>query len=693
MKKAYLLLLLSALAITALAEDDTKQVLVFRNTGEINLFYESSLDSIVTSRMDTTGTIQDTIFSQIFYAKDTTMLIPIHEIDSVVFGNRNAIEFKSGVRILDENDLSWIIRAEATAVYYKLNTPATILPKVGQVVFYPEFDSIFPYGLAGKVTGVQTLSQEIKVSYEQADYADIFEHFFFAGEINSTKPSAAPIRRVPIAFDHQLTGKLPITEYGQINISGTISTTGNVVLSPLTHYYHADMQVSIPVGFDIQLTSDDSGSADAEIELLSVPLPPVAYIFHPSLDVSLVAEIAAEMNLDYSMTRTYDFSVDWTRREGNNQLTFPNQAKENEPKNEAKIDLTINGSVFTGLSTGLEFNLVGDVVGVEAEVKVGAELSGSVSMGMLQDLREYNPELYGNAQLTIQGKAALAASLLSKNLIWGETTKTEFFKSELTFAKKEYKLFPEYKHTAAVKHVTEDSVSISAATKVDDELIRPLDAGFEIIKNDVVLDSLFADTIQAEITETQGYQQKWSTPSVAPNDSVQLRPIFHYAGHTIAYADVAVSQNPNILPYIAHMTNGSATFISGAPIIGYAKADSTAVLVGNLMYIPHVDTFFVKESPFISPSVVDATQSKLLGTWSGEMDGMNTTLVFNGDNSGVMTQMSSVSFDYATNSPQHGNLELKFADSSSRVFRVTTLNATILILWDKKKKEYCTFNK
>lgn len=691
MKKHFITMLFCLLGVSLWAERN--QVLVFRNSGEVNLFFEDELDSIVTSRINIEGVERDTVYSQIFYTNDTSMTIPVSEIDSVVFGNRNEIEFKSGVRILDENDLSWIIRAEAAAVYYKTNTPATILPQVGQVMFYPEFDSIFPYGLAGKVTAVQTLSQEIKVSYEQADYADIFEKFFYAGEMNSTVSSASPIRRVPIAFDHQLTGTLPVTEYGQINVSGTISTTGNVVLSPLTHYYHADMQVSIPVGFDIQLTSDDSGSADAEIELLSIPLPPVACIFHPSIDVSVFAEVAAEMTFDYSMTRTYNFKVDWTRKDGNNQLTFPNKAKESKTKDEAKIDLTINGSIFTGLSTGLEFNLVGDIVGVEAEVKAGAELSGSVSIGMLQDLREYNPELYGNATLTIQGKAALAASLLTKNLIWGETTKNEFFRSELTFAKKEYKLFPEYKHTAAVKHVTADSVSISAATKVDDELIRPLDAGFEILKDSIVLDSIYVDTIQTELTETQGYQQKWITPSVTPNDSVRLRPVFHYAGHTIAYSDVAVAQNPNLLPYIAHMTNGSATFISGAPIIGYAKTDSTAVLVGNLMYIPHVDTFFVKDNPFVYPDVEDVNKSELIGTWIGLMDGMTTTMVFNNDNSGEITQTSTISFDYVTNSPQHGNLELKFANSPSRVFRVTTLNATTLILWDKKKKEYCTFNK
>ena len=134
------LLFLIGAVVTALglhAQSDDEQVLVFRHSGEVNLFYASQLDCIELSAYDAEGILHDEVVSQVFYADDTTMIVPIAEIDSVAFGSRNEIEMRPDVKDMTaETDLPWILRFDGESIYYKLSTPATVLPKVGERLFY-----------------------------------------------------------------------------------------------------------------------------------------------------------------------------------------------------------------------------------------------------------------------------------------------------------------------------------------------------------------------------------------------------------------------------------------------------------------------------------------------------------------------------------------------------------------------------
>lgn len=89
--KKIITLFLSLIALLPICAQTERgeQVLVFRNTGEVNLFFSEQLDSIVYSRLDTSNIKHEDIVSQIFYSPDTAIIIPINEIDSVAFGSRN----------------------------------------------------------------------------------------------------------------------------------------------------------------------------------------------------------------------------------------------------------------------------------------------------------------------------------------------------------------------------------------------------------------------------------------------------------------------------------------------------------------------------------------------------------------------------------------------------------------------------
>lgn len=81
-------------------DDHDVQVLVFRNTGEVNLFYAGHLSSVemVESENDSQ------MLMQRFMVDGEAVDIPLAEIDSVAIGSRNAIKPKANVRRLTEEE-------------------------------------------------------------------------------------------------------------------------------------------------------------------------------------------------------------------------------------------------------------------------------------------------------------------------------------------------------------------------------------------------------------------------------------------------------------------------------------------------------------------------------------------------------------------------------------------------------------
>ena len=192
----YFLLLNLLIYSSAILAQDEKQVLVFHHSGHVDLFFADELDSISCSRLDTNRIEHDSIISQIFYTKDSLFIFPINDIDSVVFGNRNEIEYQAEVIVLTSKDLEWIIKFEENIIYFKPNTPDTILPIIGNKLFYPEMTELFPYGLTAIVRTVSREKEYIMVTLETIELAEIYERFFYAGAIEVLSSSSTK-RKTP----------------------------------------------------------------------------------------------------------------------------------------------------------------------------------------------------------------------------------------------------------------------------------------------------------------------------------------------------------------------------------------------------------------------------------------------------------------------------------------------------------------
>lgn len=699
MKRLHLLLYitLACLGLHAQDEEQGEQLLVFRNTGVVNLLYTNEVDSILTT--DST---------QVFYVKDTTLVVPFAELDSVAIGSRNEIEMRSDVREMTAGiDLPWIIRFDGNSIFYRLNTPDNILPKVGERLFYGLDGSdpgtaVFPYGLTARATAVTTLRDEIRVDIEMLDLKDIFKKFFYAGPIIQEQPASIKQRRADrddgeAIFENKIGLNIPIPQIGDIDIHGTLRAKGPVVIHPFANYYSADLDIGFEVNMDLKLKAEES--SEYNYESFDGHYQPVATLYRVlniGIALGAFADLNAEMYLDLGLERSWHRRMQWESRGNEQSWNFPEMADNERDKNQAKAELVLDGSVFFGPIAGLEIATVGSFLGARAKLKVGPEIEGKINFGMLRDLRNYNAEVYGQAKLDVCSKISLEGSVINRHyLIWGEIDEHKVAETNSTFGGWTWNLFPDYRQSTAVATTnTNQQVQADLATSIPEPTPTDIETGFEIVNPaGEVIDSIFVGTIKAEPEDTTK-AQIFNTEMVLPTDIKQeqlegytMRPIFHYAGYTVSAAPIGIRKDVLLQPYTSTQSNGAMTFISSGPFLGSAVKDSTYYQVGAWMPVPLKNNIYQQDKEptiIISYPISDDECALLIGEWKGIMSEEEITLTFAEDGSGQLGQRT---FIYEQNTPQSGELLLTFDDDECMVFKILSISETELKLLDKYDKE------
>lgn len=697
------------------AQNDEEQVLVFRHTGVVNLFYQSDLDSITLSKYDADSTLYEEVISQVFHTKDTIMFVPIAEIDSVAFGNRNVIEMRKDVKELTEAvDLPWIIRFDGYSIFYRLNTPDDVLPKVEQRLFYgldgkEEETSVFPYGLTAKATTVTKLDDEIRVDIEVVELKEIFNKLFFAGRVYKQESAAIKkLKTIPVHGEADINVKLPVEKLGDIDFYGKCVVDGPIVFNPFTQYTFLDLDIDVSVGMDVHLEADEGTEINYEsigdnyknilsyLKLVNVDLAAGAF-----------ADLNASMTLSLGMERNYHRKLKYEKKGDDQTWDFPEMPAEQQKTDKARIDLTLDGSVFWGPIGAVQVTIVGKVIGARAKLKFGPKIEGQLNIGMLKEMRDYNPTFYGSAQLQICNRIALEGYIINREkLVKGKVVEHKVASLAWEVNKHTLDLFPNYTQTKGVQVTKQEETEVSVATKVDNEIPHEVETGFDLLDaNDEIIDSVFVEkTIEPNSTEVQGFSSKFEVPEQidVETNPLRVRPIFHYAGYTISSEYANVMHDSHIMPITSYGTNGNATFISGASVIGTAKHDDTVYHIGNYLPIPVKDPVFINDdtghnSGHNSGRYID-TESlpQLYGTWKGNIDGVETEITFNEDDAHSGTYLvngENKSFIYDLNTPQSGDIRLLFNDQSVFIFSVVSITDTTLELRKKGNNSSFILNK
>lgn len=681
------------------AQDESEQVLVFRSTGEVNLFYSNQIDSIECSHWSIDSVWHDDVITQVFYTRDTTLVIPLEEIDSVAFGNRNIIEFENDVKELTPNhDLLWIIRFDGSSIFYKPSTPSDVLPLNGQKLFYGYYDedeessALFPYGLCAKVTQVSNLSSEIRVDVQTIEPDEIFKKLFYAGPVSQRQTLSKGMKRASV--NGNIT--LPLGGIGEVQVNGEIQVNGNAVISLPTHYYHTDLDIALSYNFEVNASTTDNATINYEELSNSRTIATFYRVLNVRAAIGAFADLKAELSLGLEMERTYNRKLSWTRHNGENTFFFIDAESDEPYKDKASIDLTLDGSVYFGPILRLDFSTVGDLAGARAKLKIGPEITGQLSMGILRDMRDYNPEYYGLAQLDACAKVGLEGYAINRSgLVWGDVVEHKIFEIEGRSTKHTLNLFPQYEGTRGVQADEKLSTIITVSTKSPEEIVHEIESGFELVdNNDQIVDSVFVQTIKANDKSIQGISYEFTLPkqSTAVN-GLRVRPVFHYADLTISADYASVQKGFQIQPVIFCGSNGAVNYAASYPFAGEVTNDKTNYRAGAYLAIGSCDTVFKKDDPtinvltFIDESILD----KLIGTWQGTEMEQEVEYIFNEDFSG---SRNALPFTYDINVPQCGQISLYFEGNDvPMILSVIDLQYNIMRYRIQRKQDIYTLTK
>ena len=235
--------------LPASAQQTQDALYIFRNDGGFNAFFYDDIDHIEYSKIDTLGVEQADYVVQEVYALDSIFRIPLNAIDSVSFVTPET-KYRADAFVAKANLVDYVIASDSSTWFrVKKETPASLLPKVGDKLLIEQSCDLLPGGFSGKVTAVDQAADGITVRTERISLTEVYEQYVwkFDGSELDSEPDAARRR---VGGDFNIKG----SEKGKVSLSGARTLNKTDVgpwESKLTG--NADVNLDYDVGWDLDV--------------------------------------------------------------------------------------------------------------------------------------------------------------------------------------------------------------------------------------------------------------------------------------------------------------------------------------------------------------------------------------------------------------------------------------------------------
>ena len=348
MKRCILFIIAVVLALsgiqTANAQQTQDALYIYRNDGGFNAFYYSDIDRIVYSKTDTLGVEQDDYVVQEIYALDTLYRIPISAIDSVTFVTPETVYKKDVVHTTESELWDYVVGSDSiTMLLLSVNTPTTLVPKVGDKIVTTKSRQFLPGGFYGRVLSVQSGADGITVNCETPDLTELFDEFVCKAAFRSVSSDAArDMKRgsedayegeidLPGAsydidltkmdnYPYALSDQWSVKGSGQMNMG--ISNTLRVRLflairSTLGINYDCITRLETSSWFDLKASGEISGQFDAALPSLKgwrwIPDTPFAVEWEGGFSASVGGKVELDVHrkLVTSVYQMVQYNYNW----------------------------------------------------------------------------------------------------------------------------------------------------------------------------------------------------------------------------------------------------------------------------------------------------------------------------------------------------------------------------------------------
>ncbi len=207
-RRLYLIILLAAVTLSGFAQNVGDAFYIYRNDGHHEGFLRNEVISIDYSNEDADGNTYNEIVTQVITTADSIYKIPLALIDSISFVQPKTI-YQDDVTVIDGNLHQYLIKFEDNTLFFRTNTPSSILPKVGNKLALMERTDILPNGFLGKVTSVSNQSGAIAVKCESIELLEAVKQYHNVGIVNIVSSSSSPQLQAPRKTDVGMTMTLP----------------------------------------------------------------------------------------------------------------------------------------------------------------------------------------------------------------------------------------------------------------------------------------------------------------------------------------------------------------------------------------------------------------------------------------------------------------------------------------------------
>ena len=225
-----LTLLLSVFSVqTANAQTVQDALYIFRNDGQFNAFFFGDINRIEYSKIDTLGVEQDDYIVQEVYALDTLYRIPLNAIDSIAFVTPEK-RYKADVFRPDKSIADYIVASDSINwIRLASNTPAAMIPKVGDKLLIEEESKYIPDGFVGLVTSVDHATNGYTIMTGELSPTDVYERLIVKAAGATPLPDNARRRGLFDGTEMNYTQEEPIE---LPTMSGSIAFQNSYVLTP-----------------------------------------------------------------------------------------------------------------------------------------------------------------------------------------------------------------------------------------------------------------------------------------------------------------------------------------------------------------------------------------------------------------------------------------------------------------------------
>lgn len=722
MKQAIMSMLIAVISAIGLLAQETgdSKILVFRNTGEINIFNSDSISKVELSVFDTDSIQHDDFVTQVFHLKNSLfMAVPLTEIDSVAFGYRNIIEPKKGVRRLTDEEAKAISSFDGETIIYDSRLSLVS----GETIYYDCLTDILPIGLCVRINNVYNESGSRRAQVTMLETDEVFDRYIITGDYflndGNELTRADDYDSTPFELD------LPEINRDGTRIEGKVgvkidwdskAVLSDVVINPLKHYYHAKISLHLTPNVEFKAFTSNKHEINLGVPYQDRPklcIPPATSTspFRLVLALDPFLDIAAEIGFNYEYSTDYHINTEWTRRDGINTFSKPLVTQE-DIESRQKMEVHLSGELFVGPRLDTSIQLPFDVAGAGFEVKVGRKWEGELSLGLLQNMTEnFDVESYGKANLYSEWGLKMETYISHRDL--KNISKTR--KIKLPFEVEHYwdqdtvRLLPEFhtnavlcRATAPIVQTGKEPEAVSISSFTETELPYPLEVSFEIADKNTdktLAESEMIDTLEKETEDTQTMYTDIPVPAElgkVDKDAIVARPVINYKGYKIKTRPANVAGDMILTPNICSFTGNNCHFVSGMTPVSQRNIGGNTYIEGNLVGVLKGDLRHKKRS-FKTHELVDLSDPNKLngkvisiyGEWKGSIAGEEVSFTFLENDKGIY---NGIPFTCQFNSPKCGGVAIQLATGGTISFYTVDVseNAMTILMKGSEKEVILT---